>query len=216
MKKLILLTATAFTMMSAQAQDFKTVLTKTMNVFDTTMIPEVQVEYSNKISLISKKWDSEWAGHYYSAFSKAVLSYSEKDATKRDAYLDDADKELLDAVNILGKQTDETYVLGAMLANARMAVNPMLRYQKYGKIFSDDLEEAKELNPNNPRMYYLQGVSKFFTPKAFGGGKKNAQPYFEKAEGLFAKESSDDITKPYWGKYKNAYFLSQCKIEDKE
>jgi hypothetical protein len=95
-------------------------------------------------------------------------------------------------------------------------VNPMLRYQKYGKIFNDDLEEAKEINPNNPRMYYLQGVSKFFTPKAFGGGKKNAQPYFEKAEGLFAKESSDDITKPYWGKYKNAYFLSQCKIEDKE
>ena len=74
----------------------------------------------------------------------------------------------------------------------------------------------KEINPDNPRMYYLQGTSKFFTPKAFGGGKKAALPYFEKAETLFAKEPGGDITKPYWGKQANTYFLAQCKVEDKE
>jgi hypothetical protein len=65
-------------------------------------------------------------------------------------------------------------------------------------------------------MYYLQGTSKYFTPKAYGGGKKIAQPYFEKAEALFAKEAGGDIAKPYWGKMQNSYFLEQCKTPDKE
>ena len=140
----------------------------------------------------------------------------EKDAAKRDAYLDEADKEREEAVSILKKENDETYVLAAMIANMRMAVDPMNRWQKYGKIFSDNLESAKEVNPENPRMYYLQGTSKFFTPKQFGGGKKAALPYFEKAQGLFEKQASGDIMKPYWGKDKNTYFLGLCNQPDKE
>ena len=33
-------------------------------------------------------------------------------------------------------------------------------------------------------------------------------------KGLFAKEKGDDITKPYWGKMVNEYYVGQCKIED--
>ena len=214
MKKMILMGAMALGVLTTQAQDFKGPLATTFGTFDTTQDFASKVQLSNKLTLISKKWDKEWVTHYYAALSKATLSYMEKDATKRDAYLDEADKEKEDAVSILGKENDETYVLGAMIANARMAVDPMNRWQKYGQIFSADLESAKDINADNPRMYYLQGVSKYFTPKAYGGGKKAAQPYFEKAEGLYAKEKGDDIAKPYWGKDKTAYFLAQCKIED--
>jgi hypothetical protein len=216
MKKMILMGALALAVTGTQAQDFKTPLEKTFLAFDTTQDVSTKVEQSNKLSLIAKKWGNEWVTHYYLSYSKAVLSYMEKDATKRDAYLDEAEKEKEEAVSILTKENDETHVLGAMLANARMAVDPMNRWQKYGQIFSQNLESAKELNPNNPRMYYLQGTSKYFTPKAYGGGKKIAQPYFEKAEALFAKEAGGDIAKPYWGKMQNSYFLEQCKTPDKE
>jgi hypothetical protein len=216
MKKIILFGAMALTVISAQAQDFKTVLEKTFTAFDTTWNQAVKVEQSNKLSLIAKKWDNEWVAHYYAAYSKTVLCYQEKDNAKKDAYLDEADKEREDAVTILKKENDETWVLAAMIANARLGVDPMQRWMKYGKIFSEDLENAKEINPDNPRMYYLQGTSKFFTPKTYGGGKKSAKPYFEKAEGLFAKETVVDITKPHWGKDHNAYFLNQCKQEDKD
>ena len=220
MKKIILMGAMALATLTTQAQDFKVVLEKTFIAFDTTQVFDVKVEQSNKLALIAKKWDNEWVTHYYVAFSKTVLSYMEKDATKRDAYLDEAEKEREDAVSLLKKENDETYVLGAMMANARMAVDPMNRWQKYGSIFSADLESAKDLNPDNPRMYYLQGTSKLFTPKAYGGGKKIAQPYFEKAEALFTKEAAtptaNDITKPHWGKNHNEMFLAQCKQEDKE
>lgn len=206
--------AMALTVMCAQAQDFKPMLEKTFVAFDTSSSMDTKIEQSNKLSLIAKKWDNQWVTHYYLAFSKAVLSYLEKDPGKRDAYLDEADKEKEDAVSILKKENDETYVLGALIANARLAVDPMQRWQKYGAIFSSDLESAKDLNPDNPRMYYLQGINKFHTPKAYGGGKTAALPYFEKAEPLFAKEAGNDITKPYWGKAKNSDFLTQCKQGD--
>jgi len=216
MKQIILATAITMGVLSAQAQDLKPVLMKTFMAFDTTKDPAVKTEQSNKLALITKKWDGEWITHYYLSYSKTILAYMEKDATKKDAYLDEADKERTDAVSILKKDNDETLVLGAMIANARMSVDPMNRWQKYGTIFKDDLEAAKEINPSNPRMYYLNGVSKMFTPKAYGGGKKIALPYFEKADGFFAKETGDDITKPFWGKDHNTQFLAQCKQEDKE
>ncbi len=208
--------AMALATFTTQAQDFKTVLEKTFTAFDTTWNPASQIEQSNKLSLIAKKWDNEWVAHYYAAYSKAVLCYQEKDAAKKDAYLDEAEKELKDAVSILKKDNDETFVLAAMIANARMIVDPATRWAKYNAIFKEKLESAKDLNSDNPRMYYLQGTTKFHTPKAYGGGKKAAQPYFEKAQGLFTKEAGKDITMPHWGNNNNEYFLKQCKEGDKE
>jgi hypothetical protein len=216
MKKMMITGVMALTVMTATAQDFKPVLQKTFTAFDTTHDPNVKIDQANKLGLIAKKWDNEWITHYYVALSKASLAFMEKDGTKKDAILDEADKEIKDAVTLLKKENDETYVLEAMIATRRIGVDPMNRWQKYGKIFHDDLESAKEINPNNPRMYYLEATNKLFTPKAYGGGKKAALPYFEKAEGLYAKETGDDITRPYWGKEHNAMFLAQCKKDDNE
>ncbi|MBA3828702.1 MAG: hypothetical protein H0X33_07180 [Taibaiella sp.] len=217
MKRVILLiAAAAFAIVHCQAQDFKTVLKKTVDDFSATRDQQQQTELSNKLGLIAKKWPNEWAGHYYNAYGKAQLSYMEKDEAKRDAYLDEAETELSEAVKELGKDNDETYVMAAMIANARLAVKPQSRWQKYGPIFKEDLEKARAMNPDNPRIYYLEAQSKFHTPKMFGGGKKAALPYFEKADGLFAKQSETDITKPYWGKPANTYFMGLSKGEDKE
>ena len=219
MKKMILMSAIAISAaISANAQDLKTVLEKTFTTFDTTHSQDVRIEQANKLSLIAKKWDAEWVTHYYVAYSKVTLTYFETDNAKKDALLDEADKEMEETVSILKKETDETHVLAAMIANARMGVDPMNRWQKYGQVFSGNLQSAKEINENNPRMYYLQGVSKYFTPKQFGGGAKAAMPYFEKAEGLFAKEAEakKDITQPHWGQGMNTYFMGECKKAEKE
>jgi hypothetical protein len=213
---LIAVAAFSYVNCAKAQQDFKQPLQKSFLAFDTTMNLPAKVEQSNKLGLIAQKWKQNWETHYYNAYSKTTLSYMEEKEEKKDAYLDEAEKELDEAINLLGKENDETYVLAAMIANARLAVNPQSRWQKYGKIFDENLAKAKELNAGNPRIYYLQGTAKFHTPKVFGGGKKNAKPYFEKAEGLFAKETAEDISKPSWGKRANAYFLAQCNGEDKE
>jgi hypothetical protein len=218
MKKYLLLSATALVaaVTTVKAQDYKQTLQNTFLAFDTTMDVATKTQQSNKLSLISKKYSDQWTAHYYNAYSKASLSYMETNEAKRDAYLDEGDKELSEAITLLGKENDETHVLAAMLANARMAVNPKGRWQKYGKVFDSNLETAKEMNPDNPRIYYLRGTSKFFTPKMWGGGKKASLPFFEKAQGLFEKENPADITTISWGKRANEYFLGQAKGEDKE
>jgi hypothetical protein len=101
-----------------------------------------------------------------------------------------------------------------MAANARIGVDPQKRWRKYGKIFEDNLEQAKAQNVENPRIYFLKGTSTFYTPKAFGGGKKKALEYFERAKEYFDMEQKNDIMVPYWGAETNEYFLKQCQDTD--
>ena len=195
----------------AQA-DYKPVLQSTFIAFDTTFSdPASKTALGNKLVLIAKKYPSEFATNYYAAYSRVQLSYFERDEAKRDAYVDEAENYYGEAVRALGKEDDETHVLAAMLANARMAVKPQARYQKYGKIFNEQLDSAKAINADNPRIYLERGIAKFYTPKMFGGGKKAAKPYFDKAKELFARQPGEDITKPYWGARTNGYFLSQIE-----
>lgn len=76
---------------------------------------------------------------------------------------------------------------------------------------NEDLEKAKKINPNNPRIYLLQGIPIFHKPKLFGGGKSKALPYFQKAQDLFAKQDATNLEHPYWGAQENADYLAQCK-----
>jgi len=217
MKQFIAICALSACALNASAQgDFKAPLKTTWTVFDTSKNDDARLQAANKLNLISKKWKDEWSTHFYASLSKTIMSYQENDAKKHDAVLDDAEKELDETVSLLGKNNDETFVLASMVANSRMAVDPMNRWQIYGKKFQENLESAKAINPNNPRIYYMKAVSTLFTPKSFGGGKKAAKPYFEKAAALFEKESEDDITKPYWGKGINQYFLAECDKEGDE
>ncbi len=207
-RSLLLVAALSASLATSAQTDYKPVLTSTFTAFDTSVRDNTAREAAgNKLILIAKKYPEEWITQYYATYSRIQLSYNEKDAAKRDAYLDEADQYLAETIRLLGKKTDETHVLAAVIANARMAVKPMERYQKYGKIFDDELDAAKTLNPDNPRIYLERGISKYYTPKMFGGGKKAAEPYFNKAKDLFAKEEKTDIMKPYWGEGANNYFL---------
>lgn len=210
---ILLIAASAMMYINACAQDMNESLHKTFLAFDTTQDISIKTAQSNKLSLIAKKWKDDWAPHYYIAYAKAQMSFmmAEKEKDKKDAIIDEAEAELAEAVALLGKDNDETFVLKAMIAQARMSVDGRNRWQKYGKIFEASLKSAKELNAENPRIYYLKGTATYFTPKMFGGGAKNALEYFEKAQPLFAKESTTDMNDPFWGKPANEYFLTLCK-----
>lgn len=216
-KTLFLAAALATTFQASAQSDYKPVLKSTFTVFDTTYTDmSAKAAAGNKLILIAKKYPDAWAPNYYAAYSRLQLSYLEKDEARKDAYVDDAEIYIGEVVRILGKQTDETHVLSAMAANARLAVKPQSRWQKYGKIFDSELDSARAINANNPRIYLQRGISKFYTPKMFGGGKKAAQPYFDRAATLFAKETDGDLEKPFWGKQTNDWFLAQIKGDDKD
>jgi hypothetical protein len=195
--------------------DMTSVLKKTFDDFDAATSQSQKIQLSGRLGLIAAKWNNEWITHYYLAYSKVVLSENDKlEDAKRDALLDEADNELNKAVKILGKENDETHVLGAFIANWRIAISPMTRYMVYGKVFTVHMETAKAINPDNPRIYYLRGMAKYGMPKFAGGGEQVALPYLAKADSLYAKESEADITKPYWGKATTARYLKICKAKN--
>jgi hypothetical protein len=200
---------------SIPTDQFKEDLKASVDDFDLSKNVNECISASNHLSLIAKKYPEQWAANYYACYSLTVLSYIEKDAKKKDAYLDDAEVFLNNAFSDYKSDFDELYVLKAMFANARLAVQPATRYKKYGDQFNENIEKAKSLQPDNPRIYYLKGNSVYYTPKMFGGGAKNALPLFEKAESLFENESNDDIYKPYWGEKQNDEMIVKCKGEIK-
>jgi hypothetical protein len=217
MKKFMLLAASVLTLgLTANAQaGYQPVLESTFVAFDTSFADmTAKANAGNKLVLIAKKYADQWSPQYYAAYSRVQLSFMEKDEAKRDAYVDEAENYYADAVRLLGKESDETEVLAAMIAQARMSVNPQQRWQKYGKLFEEHLDKAKELNADNPRIYLQRGISKYFTPKMFGGGKKAAMPYFEKSQALYAKESATNIDQPHWGRTTLNYFLKMANGQE--
>jgi hypothetical protein len=211
MKKTLQITTLAlFTIFSnvMHAQTLEETLNKAYKRFCTKAMGDMMAA-SSQFDLAANKWPNEYAANYYAAYSKAIISYLEPDKKRKDLLLDEGDK-YLEKVKAIDNKRDETYALAALLANARLSVDGNTRWKKYGDIFNEDIENAKAQNPDNPRIYYLLGVSKFYTPKAFGGGKKNAKGFFEKAKELYAKQDKSSILKPYWGEAQNEDYLKQC------
>ena len=203
------------TVPSSVPQELKDILKESMADFDSAKNMNEWISASNHLSLVAKKYSDQWAANYYACYTLTVLSYIEKDSKKKDEYLDEAEVFLNKAVEDFKTEYAELYILNAMFDNARLAVQPAMRYKKFGDLFKENIEKAKLLQPDNPRIYYLEGNSIYYTPKMFGGGAKNALPLFEKAETLFLSESKDDIFKPSWGQKQNEQMLAKCKSEIK-
>lgn len=191
------------------AQTFEETLKKNFEQLDTAKTVAQMMSASAALDLLVIKNPTEGMAYYYAAYAKAMTSYFEPVAKRKDLLLDMGDKYYAKVLELY-PTSEETYILGALLANARLVVDGGSRWKEFGDLFNERIEKAKSINPNNPRIYLLKGRAVFFTPKMFGGGSKNAKPFFDIAKELFPAQNESSILIPYWGKNQNDYFLSQC------
>jgi hypothetical protein len=191
------------------AQTVEEALKTTLTQFHSAVDQNGMIASSNRFVLIANKWNTDWTTHYYAAYAKSIIGAVEKDNAKKIAYFDEAEKHLETAKTNLKSENDEVCVLTAMIASMKIGVYPD-QWQKYMEIFSSNLQKAKALRAENPRIYYVEGTSKFYTPEAYGGGKKSALPYFQKAAEYFNAENELDIRKPFWGKRQNEELVKKC------
>ena len=209
MKKIVILLLMTFNLVAFQAQTLEEKLTALFLEFDTTQMFSAKMAASSKLELLANMESENFAVNYYAAYAKAMISYMEKDKDRKDMFLDVADS-FLEKVKQLQPKNEETFILGALLANARLVVDGGSRWKQQGDIFNANIDAAIAINPTNPRIYHLKGVATYFTPKMFGGGAKNALEYLEKAKTLFVNQVNGNITVPYWGEKRNLYFISEC------
>jgi hypothetical protein len=191
----------------SQSDKYVDAMKKNLALMDSAKTSQDFQAVANSFERIGDAEKSQWLPYYYAGLALTRSGWI-------DAKLDkDANatriKSLCDKAEAIEKNA-EIYTIRNMAATQQMMVDPQSRWQTYGQEATQARESGLKLDPNNPRLYYLQGMSIFNTPEAFGGGKANAKPIFEKAVDLFKKETPKPLY-PNWGKEQAEDMLAKCQ-----
>lgn len=203
---------------TAQMPDkFVAAMEQKMQAVDTTTNPGGLLELANAFERIAEAEKNQWLAFYYAALCNANaglmmggVDIMAGNPDKTDPIADKAEK-LLDQAEILMKDNSDIFVVKKMIATLRMMGDPMNRYMTYSPIAEQALQTAIKLNPENPRIYLLQGQDKFFTPEQFGGSKAEAKVLFETAMKKYEAFKAESNIHPVWGLPTTKYFHSQCQ-----
>jgi hypothetical protein len=208
MKSLILSTLVLCSLaVFAQSDKYADAMKKNLEQMDAATTTQDFQTVANSFERIGDAEKTQWLPYYYAGLALTRPGWM-------DAKLDkDANatriKAICDKAEAIEKNA-EIYSLRNMAATQQMTVDPQNRWQTYGQEATAAREQGLKLDPNNPRLYYLQGMSIFNTPEAFGGGKANAKPIFEKAIELYKKESPKPLY-PHWGRQQAEEMLVKCQ-----
>ncbi|MEO8232805.1 MAG: hypothetical protein ABI638_11015 [Ignavibacteriota bacterium] len=166
------------------------------------------LKLANVFERIATAEKDKWLPYYYGSFVAVLASYADSSKITKDIYLDKADK-FLNVADSLSPENSEIYTLKGMISQARMQVDPMNRWQKYGAEATNNFTKAMQADSLNPRPEYLIGVGLFYTPQQFGGGPKTAKPVLEKSLMKFEQFVPENDIMPSWGKEQVEEYLKQ-------
>ncbi len=208
MQKMFLALALLVTLeVSAQTDKYTQVMQKNIALLDSAKSIDELQSLAGTFDRIGDAEKTQWLPYYYAALAQTWVGWNpvtkDKDANsaKINAFL--AKAEALE-------KNSELYAVENMSATQQMLVDPQSRWMTNGKDAGAALQKGLQADPNNPRLYYLQGMSLLGTPEQFGGGKDKAKPLFEKSLALYNSAKPQPLY-PTWGKKQAEDGLSQCK-----
>jgi len=193
--------------LNAQSDKYVAAMQKNLSLFDSEKNTQDLQSLSNTFERIGDAEKTQWLPYYYAALSLTTAGWidanldKDANATRVNALCDKAE-----AI----EKNAEIYILRNMSATQAMMIDPQTRWQTYGKQASDALQSGMQMDPSNPRLYYLQGMSLFNTPVAYGGGKDKAKPSFEKAVALYKTFQVKPLY-PNWGEKESIAMLAKCQ-----
>jgi hypothetical protein len=205
---IILICLLSFGIANAQDDKFtQAMLTNLEKSKTATTATELQ-ELANSFERIAISEKRQWTAWYHAALYNILANFKETDITRRQKYLDHALKLVDEGIKIRPEES-EFLVLKVLAYYGEMAIDPSKGADLYPKTV-ELLEQAKTLNPNNPRVYLTQGEALFGMPEAFGGGKDKAKPVLLAAKERFDKFVPADQLVPNWGKQRCEMLIGQC------
>lgn len=187
---------------------YESAMRSNLEKIGTAQTPNEYIKIANNFERIALAEKVKWLPYYYSSFCYVLACYSDSSITRKDIYLDKANTFLLLA-DSLEPDNSEIHTLKGMLAQARMQIDPMNRWMKYGVVAESSFKKAMELDPSNPRPEYLIGIGLFYTPQQFGGGPGPAKPVLEKSMKKFNLFVPENELMPNWGKEMVEMLLEQ-------
>ena len=195
--------------LATQAQSDKHMATmkKNITLLDSAKTIDQLQSLAGTFDRIGDAEKTQWLPYYYAALAQTWVGWN-PDTKDKDANAQKINAYLAKAEAI--EKNGETYAVANMSATQQMLVDPQNRYMTNGKDASEALQKGLAIDPNNPRLYYLQGMSLFNTPPQFGGGHDKAKPVFEKSIALF-KAAPPKPLYPTCGEPQAEAVLAQCQ-----
>jgi hypothetical protein len=214
MKKYMFFLLAAFSLQTAafsQSDKYVAAMKNNLSLFDSAKTVEDYTKLANTFERIGDAEKTQWLPYYYAGLSLSMsgwmpaLDDKDANAARTNAFCDKAE-----ALATADADKAEILAIRNMSATQQMMVDPQTRYMTYGQAAGQALEKGIKLDPNNPRLYYLRGMSLFGTPPQFGGGKDKAKPVFEKAVQLYKEQKPKELY-PRWGQRQTEETLAQCQ-----
>ncbi len=159
--------------------------------------------------MIAKDRPEEWLPYYYVSFSYLSVVFSEGFDGNIDETLDLADKYLAMA-RTQSPENAEIEVMQGWIYQGRIQADPMGRGMTYSQKASSSFGKAMNIDPENPRIYFLTGMNVLYTPEMFGGGKEAACPYFIKAMEKYKTFRPASSIAPDWGREDTYELAKSC------
>jgi len=212
MKKIILTSIIVLVALISFAgeKEYTKAMEKNLQELEKANSAEEYLQLVNAFLRIAEEQEGHWLPYYYAAYSFLNHVFSEDQPESIDETLDKADA-YLEKARQISPENSEIEVLQGWIYQGRIQVDPMGRGKKFSQKASASFGKAQNLNPDNPRIYFLNGQNVLFTPEMFGGGKEAACPYFLKAKEKYSTFEPASSISPNWGEEYNNKQASSCK-----
>lgn len=166
---------------------------------------------ANAFERIAAAEKTKWEPYYYAGYNYVMMANVETDASKKDAYLDLAARNI-DQAKAIKANDSEIIALEGFVHMIRVTVDPQTRGQEYsGKAFRS-FSTAVSLNGENPRALMLMGQMQYGTAQFFGTPTTDACGTIQKSVEKFESFKADSPIAPQWGKAFAEKLKENCKL----
>jgi len=204
MKRIVFILLFAFVLSSNYSDKYYKSMDIALDLFNSSKTEQDYIKASNYFYRISQAVQTDWISSYYYALCNTRISIFQDDNDIKEIYLDKAFDIIIpfessDTGNLDSLSYSEIHTLKALIYVAKIFINPMINGMKYGPMSGKSIERAIKFYPKNPRPYFLDGQSKYYTPSAFGGGVDKAIPLLEKSINYYNEFNAIKYW-PDWGR----------------
>ena len=186
----------------SQGRKYKKAMGSAIEKMNEAADPASELEKAASFEEIAQNYPDQWIPSYHASRILVTSSFEESDGTKRDAMLERAKKSLDKAMNMVPEES-EVHALEALYYIGMISAYPEVRGQLYYQDVLDAIQKSKQLNPENPRAYFMDGMMTANMPEFLGGGPEAAKPILLEAAEKFKSFHHDDPFWPTWGENLN-------------
>lgn len=217
MRTLLILISILFVWSNSFSQDDKYMkaMKENMILMDSAKSADDWLQIANTMERIAGKESEKWLPYYYASLSFMLTGMMSENKKDQEAYYEKALEKILACEAIEGIDSSEVMIMKAQIWQMQISLKPMKLGRTLGPLSGQTIEEAIQINPDNPRGYLLRGQIAFYTPEAFGGDKVKACEDFNLAKEKFESFEAETEISPKWGFEINEDMLKMCE-EEKE